>query len=350
MQVLLFHHFAHRESAAPELAFSFFNDHYRHMRFAWEARDIGTGIYSTPMRDFARVGDQSAYAWIDSPYLYPPGALAVFTPFAVLQYSGFISSTHAANALVWLFATAAALATYLFWRLRPNASPWDADHLAWLGATSALCLHATGWALHGQYDSLVAVVILVGAAERRHASRVLFLGLSFFLKFQALLLIPMFASEVALSFSTGEWRSKRGRSAVVVGAGLSAITIGIVLFLLARGALQPEAFNPIKPRRWSSDLTTILAAAFTVITAAVAVRKRQFLAAGTMLWSFSIIASLAQFQAWYLLFLYGMVPYLPRRGSTMMILWILGFTFLIGWFPSPHRGLEELLVLPLSHR
>lgn len=113
---MLTYHVSRRGSAPPEQGFSFYTDHYRHMRFAWESLSIGPRVYVTPMRDFAFIGEPLAYNWVNTEYLYPPGALLAFLPFALLTYGGVLPFTPVATGLVCLFALAAAHASVRLWR------------------------------------------------------------------------------------------------------------------------------------------------------------------------------------------------------------------------------------------
>lgn len=341
---MLVWHLSRRSTASDSLDFNFYNDHYRHMRFAWEALRIGPRIYSVPLGAMAAIGEPRAYSWMESPYLYPPGAILIFLPWAVLSYEGLISSRSAGYGLVFLFGTAAVVGGIRLWRCGVSRTSSSEGVVLWAVFACSFLLHAIGWSLCAQYDAIVILVLVVAASARTPSRRVLWLGIALALKFQALLFLPFVARETFLLV-----RSKRGAvvrdAPAMVGAALVALVLVNLAYLEARGALAPQHANPFHLAQWTSHRLTLLCIVFTMSLALLAFVKGRWGASFVMLWGFLAFASVALLQGWYILYLYPLALFVDRRAAPWVVAWSLGLIYFLGWIPNFSRVMDQLLVL-----
>jgi len=342
---MLTYHVSRRGSAPPEQGFSFYTDHYRHMRFAWESLSIGLRVYVTPMRDFAFIGEPLAYNWVNTEYLYPPGALLAFLPFALLTYGGVLPFTPVATGLVCLFALAAAYASVRLWREGLARSASFESRALWTALAACLFVHGIAWGLFGQYDAVVVLVLMLSVLAKSPSRRILGLGLAFFLKFQALLFFPFFVHEVWLLAQRPRGSLRRDVPALL-GLALTALTLALVLYLGQRGALSPAKMSPLHLREVLHHRVTLGCVLFTLTFAATAFAKRQVEAALIGLWTFAVFASLSLVQGWYLLYLFPLAAFASRRAGGWVAVYTLGLLYFIGWVPDVYRVAAQVLVLP----
>ncbi|MDB4942527.1 MAG: hypothetical protein JWP97_2061 [Labilithrix sp.] len=335
-----------RRSGAPkELEFSYYTDHYRHLRYAWESLRIGPAIYVTDMTGMPVLGDAPAYTWTNTAYLYPPGALLFFMPLAQLAYRGLVPLDAAATLLVFVFGVAAVWSSLRIWRFGKEDSQSTEGTILW-GLYAVCCLaHALGWGLHGQYDALVVAVLVLAATARTVERRLLFLAVAFFFKFQALLVLPFFARDL-LGLVGLRGRRVLREPQVAVAGFLTLVTLVIAGYLGAIGALSPHRQSPLRIHDlFGHDRTTLGALGFTVAFSVLASSHRRWQAAGTALWVFGTFAKLTLLQGWYVVYLYPTALFVERRSRPWVVAWVLGFVYLIHWLPDLFREVSSLLVL-----
>ena len=343
--VLLAYHVSRRGSAPPQQGFSYYTDHYRHMRFAWEALSIGARVYVTPLRDFAIIGDPLAYSWTNTEYLYPPSALLAYLPFALLTYGGVLPFTPVATALVCAFALAAAYASLRVWREGLERSASFESRALWTALAAGLFIHGMGWGLLGQYDTVVVLVLLLSVQAKSRSWRILGLGFAFSLKFQALLVFPFFVHEVWLLAQRPRGSLRRDAPALI-GLALTGLTLLLVLYLGQRGALSPVREGPLHIRELLHHRVTLGCVLFTTTFAAVAFAKRQPEAGLIVVWTFGAFASLSLIQGWYVLYLFPLAAFASRRAGGWVAVYTLGLLYFIGWVPDVYRVAAEVLILP----
>lgn len=342
---LLIYHVARRGSAPPEQGFGYYTDHYRHMRFAWEALSIGARVYVTPLRDFAIIGDPLAYSWTNTEYLYPPSALLAYLPFALLTYGDVLPFTPVATGLVCAFALAAAYASVRLWREGLERSTSFESRALWTALSACLFVHGMAWGLLGQYDTVVVLVMLLSVLAKSPSRRILGLGFAFSLKFQALIVFPFFVHEVWLLAQRPRGSLRRDLPALL-GLSLTALTLLLALYLGQRGALSPVKQGPLHIGDLLHHRVTLGCVLFTTTFAAVAFVKRQREAAAVALWTFAAFASLSLVQGWYVLYLFPLAAFASRRAGSWVAVYTLGLLYFIGWVPDVYRVAAEVLVLP----
>lgn len=231
-------------------------DHIRHPHVARVAIERGLAVYTAPF-GVAREGIAYPYPadhWLDAAYAYPPGALLVYLPAALLGMTGALSYQGYSIAIVLYLL---ALAHLSIWRVALVAPP-VVTLLAWLTLVQQ--------ALNGQYD-----VVWIGAAavaferlrDERPESALGWVCVAGLLHFRAVTLAPagVYALRSGIVARGWPWRS----------LGLVALTSAIcgATFI----AMAPYATTDLRPLLTEPASAGLVAAiAFSAIAALLALR------------------------------------------------------------------------------
>lgn len=330
--LLLWHHYP-----TGSLGFPKYNDHARHMRFAYEFLDRGTHIYDTLMFDFAQIGSPYAYEWPNIVYLYPLGCVLFFLPFGLLAFGGVVSFAKVANLLVWLFLLIAHVNTLLLYYFLFRGKAEKFLRAIFIGL---FYIMSTWWAFHGQYESLVALPLLLALFCRKEENRLLLLITSFFLKLQAIFFWPVFVRQ---------WWHIYKQKLVFSWQLLVAyimIALNCVMIYKVAHQLIPRVTNPIHITTFFHSfgsmhiLILLLTAAFGIYFWA---RKRWWLFV-MFLSQMTLLVIVGELQGWYLTLLFVTPIFLDtEQDQHLYMLWYMLFLWIMSLLFAPPVMLDLLL-------
>ena len=339
---LMVFHVSRREGAPKALEFDIYWDHFRHLRYAWEATTRGLGIYTMNTSDLERIGDARGYGWPNITYFYPPGALLLSMPASQLAYRGVISLTAAGNIMIFVFGMAGAFVGFRLWRQGARLTNTFEGSVLWAVVGLILFQFAISWGLRGQYDAIVVGLLLIAGGNKTRSQRLLLLGLAFALKFQALVCLPFFAFDLF-----AEMRERRlFKSVALISSALTASSLATAVFLGVTGRLALAKQSPFQFEGFPRDRLTFATTLFTAAFVVLAVVRSRFAAAATAVWVFAAFASMAVFQGWYVMYFFGPVFLLNRRSQPWFGVWAIGLLFVMRWWPDLYFTVCQLFVLP----
>lgn len=338
--VMLFH-LLRRAGAPKELEFIYYNDHFRHLRYAWESMTRGPGIYVMNTADLKPIGDGRAYGWPNITYFYPPGALLLYLPVSQLVFRDVVSFDTGADIMIFVFGMAAAFTGIRVWRQGARLTGTFEGSALWFVVAYCLFLMALSWGLRGQYDSVVIALLVAAGGCTSRTRRLLLLGLAFVLKFQALICLPFFAFDLLALM-----RERRlFKPIVLASVALTAMSLATAVFLGATGRLALAKQTPFNFASFPKDRVTVACTLFTVAFVLLASVRGRTGAAATALWVFAAFASLSVFQAWYILYFFGPIFLLERRSQPWFALWAVGFVYSLRWLPDTAYEISRLLAV-----
>ncbi|NNB85880.1 hypothetical protein [Corallococcus exiguus] len=219
-----------------------YTDHVRHPYVVWVGLHSGLqALYTAPLGEL-REGvpyRQAIDQWLEVPYVYPPGALVLFLPLALVgEWVPMSPQAFGQVCLLYLLAFAH-VALYAALRLLdglPSGGRWAVGGLCWLVLMRL--------ALYGQYDGawlVCGVLALAALAKDRPVVALRWLALAALLHYRALILVAV--GVVAL------WR-------VVHGRPVRQWPWGTLLGVAAAGALCVRTFLWMAPLAAQTDAAT----------------------------------------------------------------------------------------------
>lgn len=317
--IILLHHYT-----TASLGFPKYNDHLRHLRFAYEFLFRGWHIYDTYLLDFAHIGSSYSYEWPNIIYLYPLGIVWFFVPFALLAFSGVLSFGKVAFLLIATFFLFAHINTYLLANVLLKNSH---ERLVKYIFIALFYLLGCWWALHGQYESLVAFCLLVAANQTVIKNRFLWLVGAFFLKLQAMFFLPMYIK----TFWQG-WRERVLWSWQFIVAYIF-LAANALMILTVRHQLIPRVTNPIHISTFSRQHFFVLGV--LVIFAGFAVIKKRWKVAAVILTHTLSLMIVGELQGWYLTLLFVTPAFLAEeQEKEIYMLWFIVFLWVMHALPS----------------
>jgi hypothetical protein len=303
-----------------------YRDHLRHMRYVDAAFEHGLGIYTAPARSLPVVDAFGPLVWPDSPYLYPPGALLFFLPFAGAMLWLEIPGVIVCRLLITVFLFAAHVATYFM-----NAA------LRARGGSAALRLLFVSlfhfglvfWCWNAQYDAVPVALLVWAGATARPKARLGGSALAVFMKFQSLLLLP----PLVVRMLANEERFRLKRSVWVL-AGL-LVGASLVALWLARGSLVPAPENPLHWSHGSTSPMPWVLVALTCVAGAADLRKRNLVAIALYVMSAGALLAIGQLQMWHAAFLFAGAAVVPGKTTwERYAVWVIAVLLLLDWGPS----------------
>jgi len=169
-----------------------YTDHVRHPYVVWVTLHRGLGaVYTTPLGELIEGIDypQATTEWLDVPFVYPPGALGLFLPMAVIGKWVPLSPKSFGQLCILYLLALSHLAFYTVLRTLdglPAGGRWALGVLAWL------VLMRLG--LQGQYDAAwltCGVLMLRRLVQGRPASALRWVGLAALLHYRAIILLAV---------------------------------------------------------------------------------------------------------------------------------------------------------------
>lgn len=314
-------------------------DNLRHFRCVQEFASKGFWIYSHPMEEFARIGDQRAYIWPQVGYLYPPGALLFFAPFSWLYYNAGFS--------IGLVSKLSLCVMVVFWHLACLVPLISRRITSSLGYCVWAFVYMQGlfWTLNGQYEGLPMLFITLAAAHSGQDPYRLqkYLSLAIFVKFQALLYLPFFLRDVTQSIAKDGLKVYCRR--LFLSWWFWTIPLSAVSLYFCRAYLSPSKANSIGWQLLSTgDLKTWVCLSLALFFSTLLLAKKRPLMATILFFNYAMFASLSQLQDWYMCFLCGF-PLFAKDTTEGD----LGFAFLLCFFwaygslSGPYHLLSHIL-------
>jgi len=301
-----------------------FGDHYAHMNAARVFPRVGLKLWTTPIdllfapmdearlaavppdvRSVGGVRDVPGWpaskafvgSWTSIARPYPPGAMLLVAPIALVYHFTGLSFAAASHVLVLLYLAGSQVAFTIAIRQMPGERR-SLYAAAWLVAY----LYVTFWTLRGFYDAaaLIPVLLAASALERRRWLTVcVALAVGLFIHYRVVFYLPWgvyavwrLAGERAWSsWTPGQW------TAAAIGALLTAASV--YTFVLVSPVLgQVPLANPTHP----GGLHPLPLAVFVASTCAAAAlfwRARSPLDLVMLAWLTLVIVSIRQLQAWH---------------------------------------------------
>lgn len=319
------------------LGFPKYNDHLRHMRFAYEFLDRGVHIYDTLLSDYAQFGTPYAYEWPNIVYLYPLGCVLFFLPFGVLAFSGLVSFAKMANLLVFIFLLVAHINTYLLYHFLFRGKAEKFLRAIFIGL---FYIMSTWWAFHGQYEAIVALPLLLSLFCRTDQNKFLLLITSFFLKLQAIFFWPVFLREW--------WGLFKQRLFFSLPVVLSYFLLGLNFMMIVKIAHQliPRVTNPIHLTNFLSNFGSIhiLVIFLTLVFTVYFMVRRRWWLLGMFLNQMALLIVVGELQGWYLTLLFVTPVFLDtEQDQHLYMLWYMLFLWVMSLLFSPPAMLDLLL-------
>lgn len=329
-------------------------DHLRHQRYAWELLDSRFDIprlYRTPMKDLPRPVSWDGYIWIESSYAYPFGALLFFTPFALLSYNFQPLASLIAKLLVFLLILIAHFDTYIYYKVILEEKDKIGARILRLATVVIFYLILVMWSINGQYEAVpLLFALLAGWAYQRHKIRlaIAFLAAAFFVKYQALVLLPLLVllfREVTVA-DRRIWLAGVGqflRKLPATPALFAIVVLGVDAFTV----LLSLPFMPQKPGLSGTPISilhlvppdgmAVRVLALWVLTLAVGAYllfKREYLFAASVLFLLAALSVQNIVQGWYVVWLFVPALFARRGVRDLLSFWALGFLYVIAWVPD----------------
>ncbi len=295
--------------------------------------------------------------WQQYPRVYPPGAMLLAAPEALLFGLSLIHFD-LANLLIVLTillgAHLASLAIFLcLWRS-------GADNPAW--RVVVLCivmplvhLQLVDGALRGIYDPVPALLIVAGAllvSSARPVAGVLAISVAMFLHFRALWYVPLLMLALYRTYETRSMWMRGGRSWVALGVSGALLAITLWCFMVLQPALHSfHLTNPVGIKAFRTDPGLILSAGVPVggVLAALA-WNRSWLTAAVASWQLLVLLQTREVQQWHALLLLPMIGIaaLERRASqaaviAVLVLYFWEFRVAFSGWPLSGDTLADLL-------
>lgn len=316
-----------------------YTDHLRHAAMVELALRHGLDVYRAPYGELLHRTPlvRAPREWEGVGYLYPPGALALFAPLALL---GKVIRDDDHFARVCLFYVLLWTHVAIFYVCRsltslPGKLRIAAGLLAW-----ALLLHA---GLCGQYEAawVLCAGFAIGAfASQRHAQAIGWICAAALLHQRAMVLAPVGIAALwaSLRGPGARWKPPREWPWPALAAG--AVAIGVAFACTAAAArwagaarnVSPLLEEPAEPVSWA-------AVALTAAAGALCARWRQWLLLGAVgvVGSFALVDSRHWWHATIALpALLLMFAAPPARSTTLqagMLLWFVGMQRVFGERP-----------------
>jgi hypothetical protein len=257
-----------------------YTDHVRQTYATWVFLYRGLAMYWLPLGEAAAGIDypQAIDQWLQVPYVYPPGAFAVFLPLACLgEWVPMSQHSFAQVGILYLLLLSHGA---LYVMLRTLAFQ-PAGGRRWVAVVAWLVLMRLG--LNGQYDGVwlaCGALAALRMGQGRPADALSWIALSALLHYRAILLAPLgFVALLEVVRGT-PWRRWPWASFLFV-AGVG----GVCLWTFARmtpGAIDGGAATPsLLSDPWSVRVGLILL--ITLVAAAVALRGADALVASLVL-------------------------------------------------------------------
>ncbi len=301
----------------------------RHIRCAWEFLHKGFWIYSHPVSEYAPIGDQRAYIWTGVGYLYPPGALLFFIPFALLYYGFKASLTLVGKLMVCSMVT--------LWHIACGIPLVRGRNLSSLYFFYLLFayFYGIGWSLNGQYEALPVMFLMLAACSDAANRQQTFLSLAIFTKFQSLLYLPVFLRSGLQEARRLGYQEYFKRSMKCWWFWL--LILSAFCLALSRGFLAPDHANAIG---WGAvidgESKALFCISITLIFFGLLLLRRSFFWAATILFQQMMLSSVAQLQLWYMCFLLPL-PFFAEEEKLrdILMMYIIIFLWAFG-LPDPY--------------
>jgi hypothetical protein len=310
-----------------------YTDYLRHASYGLEFLRSGFGMYSKVTREIAPIAGHMV--WPDITYLYPPGALLLFSPLTIAIRAG-VPATEAARYLVVALITITHIAAY---QLNLGLSQRLGSPM--LRGIAVLMFVSFGgfWSLNGQYDAVPALFIILAGKSSTDDRCLIWSAAAIAVKFQSLLVAPYVIARLSVSLMKG--RLRRPKTFTMVVLILTAVTVLPSLFIL-REQLSPVMQNRLAWNQWgpSGLVFTSMTAAFVVYL----LIKRDWVEAALLFGTYAAISLVAVFQMWYAVIPLALLTHYARpRRWEVHAAWFLGFCMALQWWPNPQR-VWQLLV------
>ncbi len=319
------------------LGFPKYNDHARHLRFAYEFLARGIHIYDTLMFDFQQIGPSYAYEWPNIVYLYPLGCVLFFLPLGFLTFGNIMPFAIAANLLVFVFILIAHLNTLLLYYFLFRGKAEKFLRAIFIGL---FYIMSTWWAFHGQYESVVALPLLLALFCKKDENRLLLLVTSFFLKLQAIFFWPVFVKQW--------WEIYKKKLVFSKQLLVAYVMIALNLLMISKVAHQliPRVTNPIHIttffHAWGS--MQILVFALTVAFGLYFIIRKRWWLFGMFLTQMMLLVIVGELQGWYLTLLFVTPVFLEtEQDQHLYMLWYMLFLWIMSLLFSPPAMLDLLL-------
>jgi hypothetical protein len=282
----------------------------------------GTDVFRVPLGELSDrdPSPRGHVVWPQQPFIYPPGALLVFLPWAYAEYDREWpeGAVHRAT-ILWLVAIGHVCLFVFIRELRRQGGELN----LLVGVLSFMTV--LQFSANGFYDPIYMALAALGVSaskDDRHSRSLLWLGAAAFFHYRAFFFFPL-----ALKELTSLLRARnRSRGAVLdVGGGLALAALGGLTFLQSASSLDDTAaINPVLDESFGTGGVVVVVAA-TVAAGLYFLRVGERTTAVLLAWIVAVDSFLPFARPWHTLGLYPLFL-LPREGGRkreVLLVWML---------------------------